>query len=123
MKTIRLLLIIMLSYHSTGYGQITNTQNEFQDFFTTAGYGTAFGAALGAATLPFKSNPEKHLRSVAIGASLGFISGSLLGSYIIFSPSMASQEKATQPPVTLMPITNDSLAITGIAGTWTVKKF
>jgi hypothetical protein len=66
--------------------QAQNVEERFQDLFITAGYATAFGAAVGTAFLAFHEDPSRHLRYVAMGASLGFIGGSLLGSYVIFSP-------------------------------------
>lgn len=107
----------------TGSAQMTNSQERFQDFFATAGYGTAFGAALGAATLPFQGNPEKHLRSVAIGASIGFFSGSLLGSYIVFSPSFAKQSKQKSNPLVIAPLLDTDLNIKGIKGSWKLAEF
>ena len=74
--------------------QAQHTEERFQDLFITAGYATAFGAALGAAILSFQPQPERHLRYVAMGASLGFISGSVIGSYIIFSPALAASDEA-----------------------------
>ncbi len=67
-----------------------STEEKFQDLFVTAGYCTAFGAALGAATLAFAKYPTEELRNVAMGASLGFLGGSVLGSYIIFAPAFGS---------------------------------
>ena len=67
-----------------------STEERFQDLFTTAGYATAFGAALGAACLSFTPHPESNLQYVAIGASLGFIGGSILGTYVVFSPMFAT---------------------------------
>ncbi len=92
MKSAFLLAILILSVSYSAQAQVVSTQERFQDLFTTAGYGTAFGAALGTAILPFQDNPEKNLRLVAIGASIGFIGGSLLGSYIVFSPGFSSSE-------------------------------
>jgi hypothetical protein len=63
-----------------------STEERFHDLFITAGYATAFGAALGAAALSFSSAPEQNLKFVAVGASLGFFGGSALGTYLIFSP-------------------------------------
>ncbi len=71
---------------STCQAQSIAAEERFQDLFVTAGYGTAFGAAMGTALLSFQSDPNKNLRYIAIGASLGFIGGSILGSYIVFSP-------------------------------------
>lgn len=72
-----------------------STEDRFHDVFITAGYSTAFGAALGAALLSFSPDPASQLRYVAIGASLGFIGGSILGAYTVFSPLLA----ATDEPV------------------------
>lgn len=82
----KIVFVLMMLLPLSLSAQVVSTQERFQDLFTTAGYGTAFGAALGAAILPFQNNPEKNLRLVAIGASVGFIGGSLLGSYIVFTP-------------------------------------
>ena len=71
-----------------------STEERFHDLFVTAGYSTAFGAALGTAFLAFKEDPTANLQFVAIGASLGFIGGSILGSYVIFSPMISEQEGA-----------------------------
>ena len=70
------------------------TEERFQDLFLTAGYCTAFGAALGTAFLAFTTNPTENLRFVAVGASLGFIGGSALGSYIILSPLLTDSSRA-----------------------------
>lgn len=125
MKKFSKLALILISsglISSKSYAQMTNSQERFQDFFATAGYGTAFGAALGAATLPFQENPEKHLRSVAIGASLGFFSGSLLGSYVVFAPSLADQSGRSK--LAIAPILDsESLSLNGVKGTWKLAEF
>jgi hypothetical protein len=76
--------------------ETTATEERFQDLFITAGYCSAFGAAFGTALLAFTTEPAENLRYVAVGASLGFIGGTALGSYIIFSPMVASE--GTQKP-------------------------
>ena len=73
--------------------QAQSTEERFQDLFVTAGYATAFGAALGAAMLSFVPDPASELRYVAIGASLGFIGGSVMGTYVIFSPMLSMDNK------------------------------
>lgn len=85
-----LISTLILAYAHKSFAQ--NVEEKFQDIFITAGYATAFGAALGAAMLSFHSNPTQHLRYIAVGASLGFISGSIFASYIIFSPSFVKLE-------------------------------
>lgn len=74
--------------------QAQTVEERFQDLFVTAGYATAFGAAIGTAFLAFHEDPSAHLRYVAVGASLGFLGGSVLGSYIIFSPMMSSDDSS-----------------------------
>ncbi len=108
-----------------------STEERFRDLFTTAGYATAFGAALGAAALSFKENPENHLRYVAIGASMGFIGGSVLGTYVIFTPGFADQKAgldytyaSNKPGVTVSPlIDTQTHNIQGLRGSWTVAQF
>jgi hypothetical protein len=57
-------------------------EDSFREVFVTAGYSAAFGAAIGAALLPFLPNPSlSSLRYVAGGASLGFIAGSGFAFY------------------------------------------
>lgn len=81
-----------------------DNDERFQDLFMTAGYTTALGAALGAAALTFKTRPENHLRYISIGASLGFIGGTALGSYMIFAPmAQVDGERATGLALTPLP--------------------
>jgi membrane associated rhomboid family serine protease len=76
----------------------TTTEERFQDLFVTAGYSAAFGAAMGAAFLAFEPNPSEKLQYISIGASLGFIGGSVAGTYIIFQPMFG--ENSDDPAVT-----------------------
>lgn len=64
----------------------SSTEEKFQDLFVTAGYCTGYGAAVGAAILALQENPQEKLQYIAMGASLGFLGGTVLGSYIVFSP-------------------------------------
>ena len=66
--------------------QSITLEERFQDIFLTAGYSTAFGAAFGTALLAWTANPTENLKYVAIGASLGFIGGTLLGTYVVLQP-------------------------------------
>jgi hypothetical protein len=63
------------------------TEQQFHDLFVTAGYSTAFGAALGAAFAGLSDKPGNKFRYIAKGASLGFITGSLFGTYLSFTPT------------------------------------
>lgn len=116
------------SYGNSPYGQ--SSEERFQDLFSTAGYACAFGATLGVAALAFQPEPEKHLKFIAIGASLGFIGGSLLGSYVVFSPIFAGETTPSRPAATLsqlpspdsrpasIPKHSDDFAITGLSASW-----
>ena len=44
---------------------------------------------MGAAIIGLSSNPRNNLKYIAMGASAGFIVGSILGSYIAFSPILS----------------------------------
>ena len=110
-------------------------EEQFHDLFVTAGYASAFGAALGAAALSFKSHPEQHLRYVAVGASLGFIGGSFLGTYIIFSPLFTENSAQTSPlklasigktiaPITVRPYVNaKTKTFKGVESVFTIAQF
>lgn len=99
-----------------------SSEERFQDLFSTAAYACAFGATLGAAALAFQPEPEKHLKFIAIGASLGFIGGSVLGSYVVFSPIFAGElpDRPATPYLSDAPIpkAGDDYAITGVSARW-----
>lgn len=119
---------------SPARAQMVSTEERFQDLFVSAGYGTAFGAAFGAALLSFQPKPDQNLRFVAIGASVGFIGGSLLGSYVIFTPVFTSDETERQKNnlqaseregVRIVPDFDPSrgFRMTSVQGQWTMLKF
>jgi hypothetical protein len=114
--------------------QMVTTEQEFQNLFVTAGYGTAFGAAFGAALLSFQQKPEENLRFIYIGASVGFITGILLGSYMFFSPIFVSESNTektndflfTSPSkLTIVPtfVTSESYRLSSIQGQWNILSF
>ena len=86
-------LISLLTTPKLALAEPSPTEERFQELFVTAGYATAFGAALGAASLSFYPQPDQNLRMIAVGASLGFIGGSLLGTYMALTPVMVEQPK------------------------------
>ena len=87
-------LISLLTTPKLALAEPSPTEERFQELFVTAGYATAFGAALGAASLSFYPQPDQNLRMIAVGASLGFIGGSLLGTYMALTPVMVEHSKA-----------------------------
>ena len=110
---------LMISLAPTNASAQT-TEERFHDLFVTAGYCTAFGAAVGTAFLAWTEDPSENLEYVAMGASLGFLGGSVLGSYIIFSPTFADADKKDQGTL----ITSGSLPEEGLVlrPAWDHKK-
>ncbi|MBC7660377.1 MAG: hypothetical protein H7249_11815 [Chitinophagaceae bacterium] len=133
----RALLLVGLTISSslmsgTCHAQMITTEERFQDLFVTAGYGAAFGAAFGAALLSFQPKPDKNLRYVAVGASVGFIAGSLMGTYMIFTPVAATFEEAqtyafqdiAKSPLRISPVYDPSKhKFSGVTGQWTLAAF
>ncbi len=117
----------------SAHAQMITTEERFQDLFVTAGYGAAFGAAFGAALLSFQAKPEKNLKYVAVGASVGFIAGSLMGTYMIFTPVVANFEDAqtyalnepSQADLRISPIFDPAKhnQFAGVTGQWTMLRF
>lgn len=87
---------------NSGAAKAQSTEEKFQDLFITAGYCTAFGAAVGTAFLAWTEDPTANLRYVAMGASLGFLGGSVLGSYIIFAPGLTDNSGPGEPGGSLL---------------------
>ncbi len=127
-------VLVWSATSSPARAQMVSTEERFQDLFVTAGYGTAFGAAFGAALLSFQPRPDENLRFIAIGASVGFIGGSLLGSYVIFSPVFTSQSgerqstalfAADRPGLRIVPDLDPthSFRLNSLQGQWTMLQF
>jgi len=66
-------------------------------FLVACGYGTAIGAAVGAASLAFTDDPGSKLNNIAKGASLGLYTGIGVGLYLNSQPNY--QEDVTFVPV------------------------
>jgi hypothetical protein len=69
-----------------GESKASAIKDDFNALFVTAGYSTLLGAALGTATLAFTPHPKENTRYIGLGAAGGFIFGTLLGTYFVFSP-------------------------------------
>ncbi len=127
----KFILFLSIFSSSLSYSQSVTTEQRFQDLFVTAGYGTAFGAAMGAAVLSFQKQPEENLRYVAIGASIGFITGSLFGSYIVFSPVFQHKQALLEAPSTAIgskfsvsPIlSSNDFSFNGVVGGMNIARF
>ena len=89
----KIFFITLMSLCLNSQAQTRLTEERFQDLFITAGYSTAFGAALGAAVIGLSNNPSENVKYIAMGASLGFIVGSVFGSYIVFMPMIAAHNE------------------------------
>lgn len=119
-----------------------STEEQFHDLFVTAGYSTVFGAALGAAVIGLSPNPSGNLRYIALGASAGFIAGSVVGTYFAFAPMVITGSpqpygtndplllndstvgKKTDPKLVLKPVWNHSQRKLAFVGAeWTLWRF
>lgn len=126
------LFIISLFFTNTSFAQNDYVmRGQFQDVLFTAGYSTAFGAALGAATLGITmKDPAKNFHYITFGASLGFISGTFLGSYLYLLPAIAGngnylgEKSQNKPPqLSIFPILTGESKITGVGANWMVASF
>ncbi len=94
--SIRCLSILLLTFNCflsqyTYAQQAYVSDDEVSSIFVSGGYGALFGAAMGAALLPFmNSSPTQNLRIVAGGASIGFMVGSAYGFYSLANASKNS---------------------------------
>lgn len=128
-------LLAFLSINTTAIAQSEITPEErFQDLFVTAGYSTAFGTAIGAAIVGLSKNPTGNLRYLAVGASIGFISGSAMGAYFVFSPLFSNEAHLGQNSISpafpentirLTPIISKDAHnfISGFQADWLIAKF
>jgi hypothetical protein len=130
--------VISLTFASTSTRALAeDTEERFHDLFITAGYATAFGAALGTAVLGLAPDPGQKMHYIYAGASLGFIGGSILGSYVIFSPMFADTYDLIGPGRPIASITSDrrskivirplfdprSRNLTGAGAIWNIATF
>jgi membrane associated rhomboid family serine protease len=70
-------------------------ESNFKDMFVTAGYSAAAGAAVGAALLAFQNEPMRHLKFLSVGASLGFLGGMSVGSWMVIAPIFAENNQVS----------------------------
>lgn len=82
-----LTIAAVLAFSTTAHSQDRMEIIKFQEIFKTAGYATIFGAALGAAVLGLRKDEKNKLRYITVGASIGFITGSVLGTYLAIAPN------------------------------------
>jgi len=88
----------------TSYAASTNSvsysnEDGFKSVFISGGYGALFGGAMGAATIPFMhKSMSQNFRTVAAGASLGFMVGSLYGIYNLTQQTKSNTYFNYDPP-------------------------
>ncbi len=76
-------------------------ESNFKDMFVTAGYSAAAGAAVGAALLTFQEEPLRHLKFMSVGASLGFLGGMSVGSWMVIAPIFVDNKNPAIAPALL----------------------
>lgn len=72
-------------------------RDKMRTFLVACGYGTAIGAAVGAASLAFTDDPGSKLSNIAKGASLGLYTGIGVGLYLNSQPNY--QEDTSMPVI------------------------
>jgi|LakMenEpi03Aug12_release.lakeMendotaPanAssembly.Ray.scaffolds.fasta_scaffold32100_7 hypothetical protein len=107
LRIVCLILSVKLAIFSTPAAAETPLEDGFQDMFVTAGYSAAAGAAIGAAVLTLQDNPGKHLKFISIGASIGFLSGTLFGGWMALAPLLVDNSS----PVLLPPFANQAAPV------------
>ena len=85
-QSVTLSLVLSVFTFGTRATADSELEGKFQDMFVTAGYSAAAGAAIGAALLAFQDEPTRHLKFISVGASLGFLGGTALGSWVALAP-------------------------------------
>lgn len=98
MRCIRRLILVFTALTTStlahGGPALTSTIREnFNGILLTAAYSTVIGGAVGAAALAFEKAPKQKLRYIPVGAAIGFLSGTLLGTYIVFVPSFGKSNE------------------------------
>lgn len=130
------LWVLLLSDSTELRAQTTfASEQHFQELFVTAGYSTAFGAALGAAALGLTHEPAENLQFIVTGASIGFIMGSIVGTYVIFTPvltyggnpnimSSNGYEVSKEQPLQVRPALNlESGSLESVDMAWMLASF
>ncbi len=97
------------------------TEEKFETVFTSAGYSTALGAGIGAALLAFTADPKKNLGYITTGASVGFLGGAALGSYLVLVVDSGSQTDRLDPM--RKAVGQSSPTPTGLQLNWTIAQF
>ena len=71
--------------------QRVTSSYSLKDFFFTSLYGTLLGSIVGTVTMGFDVNENQNPRRIAVGASLGFYGGILVGLYSLYSDQKSSR--------------------------------
>jgi hypothetical protein len=91
-----ILLVLGTQQTETAFAE-SELEGRFQDMFVTAGYSAAAGAAVGAAVLTLQDNPARHLKFISIGASLGFLGGTVFGGWMALAPILVDNSEPLAP--------------------------
>jgi len=102
-----LALTLVFTFSQQMKAEEIQTTQLFKEIFITAGYTTLLGGLMGTAAMFMSSkHPKKNMRWIGIGASVGFFSGTALGTYLSFGPLFVV-EKATSIPALINIAQND----------------
>jgi len=107
---------------------VNSVDGDFQELMKKSVASSLFGATMGLALISFTEEPMTHLNFIAMGASVGFILGSVIWSYILFYPTFERYQELPQrsssPPSQrfyILPVVHKKgLAVEGVKLTWSM---
>ena len=90
-RKLRCIIIALGMYYTcistSGFAKSLDKQS-FHNIFTVAGYSSALCAGVGAAIIGLSKQPSEHFNYITIGASVGFIGGVALGTFMNITTSV-----------------------------------
>ncbi len=75
----------------------STTSEKFKDVFITAGYSSLLGLGISGALVGLQRKPQDKLHWLAYGTSAGFLTGAVLGSFVVFTADLINPAPKYNP--------------------------
>ena len=75
----------------------STTSEKFKDVFITAGYSSLLGLGVSGALIGLQRKPKEKIHWLAYGASAGFLTGAVLGSFVVFTADLINPAPKYNP--------------------------